>query len=395
MTLVKLDDFVGNANTISILRRLLVNGTFPQFTVMNGNFGTGKSSCAHVVSMSLTCDSTVNGSPCGVCSTCKSNLKAFETTGESLVVKVINLGTFLNKEDVIELIKNVFVLRAGSKPAVYILEEAHVLKGLYGAQTALLEEIDRMQKNTYVIMCTTRLYDLLPELTSRAMVFDFRLLNDSEARTLIYRVAGTSVPESIQDLVVRCSGGIPRKLLKSIEFIRDNSITEDEYREWVSEVSDDVLTLLIQSMRDKNVFTYKSVVDNLMAMRSPDAVLYALKDFLVRAAYCIEGATTSLSQQNAAVIRESIPITSLPKVLALFDRFSGSITASDLEMSLFRCRLLLLDRSVASVISDVAKSASVENERGKQEVIAREKYGGGAMDGPLLKPLAARVHSFE
>ena len=100
MRLYDYDDVVGNTATLAIMRQSLHNGMFPHISVYGGVYGTGKSTCAEITAMALTCENEKSDNPCGVCPTCKANIQAFQTTGESSWVHKVNVGQKNSKADV-------------------------------------------------------------------------------------------------------------------------------------------------------------------------------------------------------------------------------------------------------------------------------------------------------
>ena len=85
-------ELIGNQLNISILKRSINNGTFRQFTIFDGILGTGKSTCARIAAMALTCDNPYNGEPCCACASCKANMDAFEHASDSPYVSTVNAG---------------------------------------------------------------------------------------------------------------------------------------------------------------------------------------------------------------------------------------------------------------------------------------------------------------
>lgn len=381
---------VGNHNTITLIARMLQNNTFSKFTIFEGVMGTGKSTSARIAAMSLTCENPIDGNPCCTCATCRNNIKAFETTGESTSVKVVNLGKFDDKAEIKDLIKDVFVLTTSSKSRVYIFEEAHALKGIKGAQTAFLEEIDRMPKNTYIIMCTTRSYDVLAELSSRATVFPFRRLNTAESKQLIRQEVGVELPDNLVTLITKNSKGIPRKIIKSIEFIRDNAVSEEEYIEFINEISDDTLLRLFTAMTNVEMKTFLDLSKMLMDSREPVKVLQATQEFMLKVLFTLEGANeTELSVDIRGTIGEIFTSSSCQQIIKILSQCGSSET--DLMYALFKCRLVLQNKTVKDVYRDSVKVASVE--RGK----AREASEAASYDvqtSAMLTPLTHRLDSF-
>ena len=213
MRLYDYDDVVGNTATLAIMRQSLHNGMFPHISVYGGVYGTGKSTCAEITAMALTCENEKSDNPCGVCPTCKANIQAFQTTGESSWVHKVNVGQKNSKADVDDMIRDIFVLQSGNRNSVYIIEEAHSLND--AQQTALLEELDKIASNVYVIFCTTKPTRLLKELRSRAIMFNFNRLNNAESTLLLNKCcekSKVSLDGSVKNLIIGYSKGVPRQI---------------------------------------------------------------------------------------------------------------------------------------------------------------------------------------
>lgn len=385
-------NMVGNSNTLSLIERMLDNGTFSKFTIFEGTLGTGKSTASRIAAMRLTCENPIGGHPCCKCPTCLNNMKAFESTGESTCVKVVNLAAFENRSEVRDLIHDVFVLQAGSKARVYVLEEAHVLRDLNGAQTAFLEEIDRMPPNTYVIMCTTRAFDVIDELASRALVFPFRRLNTSQSLLLAKRESAGALQDGVINLVVKSSKGIPRKIINSIDFIKNNAVTEEEYREFINEISDSMMITLFQSMESPDMRYYVDTCSELMEKRMPATVYSALKQFMLQALFTLEGATTEFSSDTADAVKILFTTQQLDKSLRLLSKYDNRLNEADLQFLLYQLRLLLQQRTVADVYKDSTKVASVAKERVKEE--RYEKSASAPATNVLTKLDIRSINSF-
>lgn len=381
------DSLVGNVHTISLIRRLLSNGTYKPFTILHGTLGSGKSTSAGIIALSLTCENPKNGNPCGICEMCRRNMKALQTTGESTNVKVINLGAYVNKLEVNNLIKDIFVLKAGERARVYILEEAHALGGLPGAQTALLEELDRVPPNTYVIMCTTKLYDIIPELRSRALTFSFGKLRKEESALLLTSLAGNSLAPELRDLLIKSAHGIPRTLINNLEFVRDNEVTLDEFREFVSEISTEILLELFESMKDKSICSFIQIMTDLCDNREVYEILLALKDFILRTIFYLEGGVTSdFTPEECTRLKEIFSLSQLNKILTLLEKNTSCRLEVDLQIMLYHIRLLIQDREMRDVLQESPKVASVERVNAQNNKIALEQMQTD-INKRVLKPL--------
>ena len=156
----RFSDLIGNQMNISLLKRSIDNNTFRQFTIFSGVLGTGKSTCAKISAMALTCENPNNGEPCCSCAACKENMKAFDLGVDSPYISIINAAKILTREDVNDVIHNIFDLQGSIRNKVFIIEEAHALSKVSNAQTVFLSELDSMPANVYVMFSTTRIFDL-------------------------------------------------------------------------------------------------------------------------------------------------------------------------------------------------------------------------------------------
>lgn len=368
---LQFSDFTGNTNVLTFIKRMLVNNTFPQFTIFNGTMGTGKSSVGKLVATTLTCESyeyepgKFGYDPCCICPSCRNNMKALTETGQSMNVKIVNLGKMNNKLEIKDLIKDIFVLKAGDGNVVYVLEEAHALKYIPGAQTALLEEIDRMPKGVYIIMCTTREYDLIPELCSRATVFNFKTLSLNESLALIDRELCNSDQATInlihpsRYLIARYSKGIPRNILKSIEFIRSASVSYEEYLEFIDDIQDGTFIEIFASAKSTEMKTFLDLTSDLSRQREPSVIYTRLVQFVTNAFYALEGVkTTGLTEENIEGIKEVFTTESLNRMVKVLHTVDKSISAEEMDFLWFQLRLAAQGRTKADVVAEVSRVAS-------------------------------------
>lgn len=290
MRVYEWDKLVGNFATISMLKSAIRNDSLPNFLLMTGPSGTGKSSSAEITALALTCENRLTADPCLECETCKKNLLALQDKGYSSRVKKINLGLKNDKQSINELISEVFKLETNQK-TVFILEEVHSLDE--GIQTSLLEEIDKLGQNVYVILCTTQAKKLLEELSNRAIKFRFSNLKSSDSRILLERVLNdynVTLDNKVKDVILRTSKGTPRVIVSLVEFLKDNNATYNQVLDFLGEINPELFNLLLGSANDLKNF-YQQVED-LVNDYSIYDVIYAFKKYLLDLQFLSKGVST-------------------------------------------------------------------------------------------------------
>lgn len=385
--LISFKNVIGNNRIKGLLTRQLENQTFTKFNIFEGTFGTGKSTTAKLVAMRLTCENPNGADPCCECESCKNNLKAFKTTGSSPNVKIVNFGTFLNKEDVTNLIKDVFVLKSGSEPQVYIFEEVHVLKDLKGAQTAFLEEIDRMPSNVFIIMCTTKLYDVIPELVSRALRYRFSKLTYDESRILVGSIAGDKLPVKTTNLIIRHSRGVPRNLINNTRFVLDNNITAEEYKDFVQDVDEEELCALLLTMQDTDLKSFANLSKKLAESLEATVIQNRMNELMLNALFHLKGVDTDLSDYSQSVVKEVLTEATIDKCLKALEKLSNRSTTSEVELALYKMRMAVQNKQTKDVYADSVYQASRAKETAKFLRMELEDTKVSDSDGNGLQPL--------
>lgn len=318
MRIYTFDQLIGNQHCISILKTCITQGTLPHFTIFHGIGGTGKSTCAEITALAMTCQHTMNGSPCLECTSCKSNLDAIKSGTKSSTVAKINLGRENTKTDVDRMIKEIFTLQSSERNCVYILEEAHALST--ALQTSLLEEIDRLDSKTYIILCTTKLNDLIPELRSRAVLFQFKRLTDKESRLLLDKYLQDnriSMEEEAKLAILNYTKGIPREIVTSTEFLSRNTKTLEELLDHIQQINDTVYFELFQVLATGTIYDLNCYLKEEVDKYDIRNFINGLKEFYINMFFQIEGNVDTLAQTSNV-----IEFTSVSEILKKVDRFS-------------------------------------------------------------------------
>lgn len=293
------DDVIGNFSTVAVIRSSVKNGSFPNFTIMSGDSGTGKSTCAEIVSLALTCENPNNSNPCLQCDSCKVNLASLQNKGNSVRVKKVNVADSNFKKDFSNIVNQIFKLETKNEKVVFILEEVHSLIEIH--QTALLEEIDKLSENVYVILCTTKPNRLLEELRNRSITFRFSRLKSSESKVLLERILSRNkiaLPSNIRDEIVKSSKGVPRVIVKLTDLIVKNDCSHSTIIQLLGLIDPKVFNLMLRSVDD--IVSYSNYLNELLMDYSVDDLVHNLKKYLTNLHFLSVGVSTFYSNTTKA-----------------------------------------------------------------------------------------------
>lgn len=220
----KFNDVIGQSHLKPIIHQNLVNNKYPRLSIFSGPSGTGKSTLAEMVAMTLACKNS-NSEPCCECDNCKAFLE-----NRSRIIKKYNMAKLLQKSEAVDIMHQIFDYESIDGLSVFILEEIHELPA--SSQAPFLEELTKIPEDVYIIMCTTKPYKIIEEMRGRAITFNCELPSVSECKEYIKRVcriAGITMPsnEAMSTLIDVCEYN-PREIIKNLQlFSSSETITVD------------------------------------------------------------------------------------------------------------------------------------------------------------------------
>lgn len=351
-------ELIGNRNTVTLLQRGAANRKLKNLIILHGKMGTGKSSSAMLIVLSECCENPNNGEPCLKCPECLEKLEAF-TTGRSAVNVVKKnipaLSSDPSNKSVRELVREIFeILQNPTGKNFYILEEADAFK--HEDQKVFLEYINGMSANTYVIMTAMDKYKLLPELRSRGKEYSFLGITEEDAKILLDKTAdklNVKLSKESAALIIRNAKGVPRDIVESVKFVKDNYPTEDELREYLGFVSNRVFIDLLQSMND-SMFNFVKTVNGMLASYPIDLLISQFKVFILNCVYWHEDQDIEfLSKEEGEEILKITSIDNLYKIGLSLPTFSHlTVSEEDFRMILLKARLIVKGKSKSSIFQD-------------------------------------------
>ena len=164
---VDFDSVCGQEHITDILKYETERGLFCHAYLFCGSRGTGKTTCAKILSRAVNCESPVNGNPCGKCASCRAILD-----GTTTDVLEMDAASNNKVDDIRSILDEVVYTPSNVKKRVYIIDEVHMLTT--SAFNALLKTLEEPPEHVVFILATTEMQKLPATVISRCQRFDFR-----------------------------------------------------------------------------------------------------------------------------------------------------------------------------------------------------------------------------
>ena len=203
----------GQEHITSILRQEATEGRFNHAYLFCGSRGTGKTTCAKILSKVVNCENVLDGNPCGVCSSCLA-IESGSTTDVLEMDAASNNGV----DNIRDIRDEVVYSPSFLKYRVYIVDEVHMLSN--SAFNALLKTLEEPPSHAIFILATTELHKLPATIVSRCQRFEFRRIATDVLTSRIKYVAeqeNISIEDDAARLIARYSQGGMRDSISLLE----------------------------------------------------------------------------------------------------------------------------------------------------------------------------------
>lgn len=160
-------DVSGQDHVTETLMHEVQTGKLSHAYLFTGSRGTGKTTCAKILSKAVNCLHPVNGNPCNECEICRG-------IDDGSVLDVIEIDAASNNgvDNIRDLREEANFTPVKAKYRVYIIDEVHMLS--IGAFNALLKILEEPPSYVLFILATTEVHKLPSTILSRCQRFDFR-----------------------------------------------------------------------------------------------------------------------------------------------------------------------------------------------------------------------------
>jgi len=175
---MRFESFIGNRKIIERLRRKLREGRFPHGLIFSGPEGVGKHTCALMLAKALNC---TNAEPGDFCDTCPNCRKIDSGTHPDLVmVSLEDDATMIKIEQIRHVLGLLELHPLEGRNKIFIIDPANLVNT--GAANALLKGLEEPPENSFFILITVNVHELLLTVRSRCQVYNFTPLTLDEIR---------------------------------------------------------------------------------------------------------------------------------------------------------------------------------------------------------------------
>ncbi len=201
------DEVKGQDHIVTTLKNQIVSGRVGHAYLFCGTRGTGKTSIAKLFAKTVNCEDPKDGSPCGVCDSCRRI-----AAGASMDVVEMDAASNNGVEDVRNIIEAVSYSPSEGKYRVYIIDEVHMLST--NAFNALLKTLEEPPSYCIFILATTEVHKIPITILSRCQRYDFK------------RISIDTIADRLEDIMSREQIDVEPKALRYIAKAADGSMRD-------------------------------------------------------------------------------------------------------------------------------------------------------------------------
>ena len=264
------EDVVSQPHITTTLKNEIMTGKTAHAYLFTGSRGTGKTTCAKILSMAVNCEHPVDGNPCMECETCRNI-----DQGATLDVVEIDAASNNGVDDVRQLREEAVYSPSQCKYRVYIIDEAHMLSA--GAFNALLKIMEEPPPHVKFILATTEVHKVPVTILSRCQRFDFRRIRTEDIEARLLWIAGkepfTLSPDAAALIAKLADGGM-----------RDALALLDQCASFSSDITEDTVVQAAGVAGNDDLFALTDCIikeDAPGALCVIDKLYHAAKDLQV------------------------------------------------------------------------------------------------------------------
>lgn len=244
-------DVIGQPHVTSTLKNEIRSGRISHAYLFTGSRGTGKTTCAKILSRAVNCLDLHDGEPCGKCENCVGI-----ANGKIMDVVEMDAASNNSVNNIRDVLDEVMFTPSEAKYRVYIIDEVHMLTT--GAYNALLKTLEEPPSHVVFILATTEVHKIPATILSRCQRFDFnRIAPEDIAGRLEYIASQENVTleHDAAMLIAAVADGAMRDALSVLDRCigLSENITTEIVREATGLAGRDYLFKLAESVKNEDV----------------------------------------------------------------------------------------------------------------------------------------------
>jgi len=243
-----LDAIVGQDVAVRILQNSFDRKNWHHAYILEGKFGSGKTSVARIMAAMENCENAPTQEPCGTCPRCK---EIFE--GKSIDVKEIDVASKRSIDDVRALQEDITSCPIFCHMKYIIADEAHGWTG-YAADAAL-KMIEEPPPHVRFVLCTTEPEAFKSTIPSRCITLNFRDIAWHELHAHLGNICKQekiNVQDEALKVIARSARGSARDALQNLQtafsYAGDEEITSEVAQKALGVISNELYYKFIQSI---------------------------------------------------------------------------------------------------------------------------------------------------
>ncbi len=354
------EDVKGQEHIVTTLKNQIKANRMGHAYLFTGTRGTGKTTIAKIFAKAVNCENPQDGSPCGVCQTCKAI-----AAGASMNVIEIDAASNNGVDNIREIVDEVSYSPAEGKFKVYIIDEVHMLS--IGAFNALLKTLEEPPSYVIFILATTEVHKIPITILSRCQRYDFkRITIDTIADRMreLMETEQVQIEDRALKYVAKMADGSMRDGLslldQCIAFHLGQELTSDKPLDVMGAVDPEVCRRLFQCILKADLLGCIGILEEIV-MQGRELVQF-ISDFtwylrnlmLAKATDNIEDVIDA-STENLARLKEEAGMAELDTVMRyirIFSELSGQIRYAAQKRILIEMALIKVCRPAMETSED-------------------------------------------
>ena len=360
---------VGQEHITKTLENAVKSGKTSHAYLFTGSRGTGKTSCAKILSKAVNCLNPVDGNPCNECEICRGI-----DNGSILDIIEIDAASNNGVDNIRDLREEANFTPANAKYRVYIIDEVHMLS--IGAFNALLKTLEEPPAHVIFILATTEVHKLPSTILSRCQRFDFKRIEPEAIAERLKEVAlkeNLTLADDGAMLIARIADGAMRDALSlldrcsSVEGVIDSTAVAKSAglagREYIFELCDSII--------EKNPAKALEIVDKLYndscdMERLITELTSHFRNLMVSKAVKNFESMIICSQGEIDIIRQQSEKTTLATIMSCIDILTASASTmkqganrrTSAELCIIRLCTPSLDTDVNAILRRLSELES-------------------------------------